>query len=358
MVELMNTYNLHQENVPEFIEHLRKSGTVYAPHAKGETSFVFQEVENAKDVILNYTRTLHSIKKYFLPSKEQLLQFSLRDQTFKGIELDDSSRIFVGVHSYDLQAVLKLDYNFSQGNPEQNYLKRRENCGFIGVSYEPDEFHFSQSVGIAMDEKDGFDIYLKRHSKGYLLDVITDHGNKMIKGFTALEPSQLDEDIAYSFKNKLKFNYNRIPEVFDHTWNSSVWRKVSERCVGCGTCNLVCPTCFCFDVEDDLELSLEGGVRERVWDGCMLESFAAVAGGENFRESLADRQRHRIYRKFKYITDITGEPWCVGCGRCAAYCTAGISIVEIVNDLCEEYEREHLIRPVEQPGIVAEGRLL
>ena len=358
MVELMNTYNLRQENVQQFIEHLRKNSTVYAPHTKGETSFVFQKVEHAQDVILDYNRTLHSIKKYFLPSKEKLLQFSLPDQTFQEIELDNSPRIFIGVHSYDLQAVLKLDYNFSQGNPEQNYLKRRENCGFIGVSYEPDKFHFSQSVGIAMDEKDGFDIYLKRHSKGYLLEVITDYGEKMIEGLTELESPQSNEDVPYLFKNKLKFNYNRIPEVFDHTWNSSAWGEVSERCVGCGTCNLVCPTCFCFDVEDELELSLEAGVRERSWDGCMLNGFAAVAGGENFRELLADRQRHRIYRKFKYITDITGEPWCVGCGRCTAYCTAGISIVEIVNSLCEEYDREHLTRPVEQPGMVAEGRLL
>ncbi len=83
----------------------------------------------------------------------------------------------------------------------------------------------------------------------------------------------------------------------------------------------------------------------------MLNTFAAVAGGENFRESLADRQRHRVYRKFKYITDITGDPWCVGCGRCTAYCTAGISIVEIVNDLCDEYEEKYLNRPGEQSGL-------
>ncbi|NOZ04423.1 MAG: hypothetical protein GXO92_07470, partial [FCB group bacterium] len=67
--------------------------------------------------------------------------------------------------------------------------------------------------------------------------------------------------------------------------------------------------------------------------------FAEVAGGENFRAALSARQRHRVYRKFKYITDVTGDPWCVGCGRCTAYCTADISIVEIVNRLCEEYEQ-------------------
>ena len=93
---------------------------------------------------------------------------------------------------------------------------------------------------------------------------------------------------------------------------------------------------------DNVDLKLTDGSRDRHWDGCLLSSFAAVAGGENFREKLASRQRHRIYRKFKYITDKTGDPWCVGCGRCTAYCTAGISIVEIVNKLSDEFEQTHL----------------
>jgi len=71
----------------------------------------------------------------------------------------------------------------------------------------------------------------------------------------------------------------------------------------------------------------------------MLRGFGQVAGGEVFREHLADRQRHRVYRKFKYISDETGEPWCVGCGRCTMNCTAGISIVNIVNRLVNEYDK-------------------
>jgi formate hydrogenlyase subunit 6/NADH:ubiquinone oxidoreductase subunit I len=113
---------------------------------------------------------------------------------------------------------------------------------------------------------------------------------------------------------------------------------VAEKCVGCGTCNLVCPTCYCFDVEDEVDVSLEGGSRHRHWDGCMLREFSAVAGGEVFRKNLAARQRHRVYRKFKYISDTTGEPWCVGCGRCTAFCTAGISIVNMVNRLVQEHD--------------------
>ena len=112
-----------------------------------------------------------------------------------------------------------------------------------------------------------------------------------------------------------------------------------EKCVGCGTCNIVCPTCYCFNVEEEVDISVTKGSRERHWDGCMLRKFSEVAGGEVFRESLASRQRHRVFRKFKYISDQTGQPWCIGCGRCTAYCTADISIVGIVNRLIGDHER-------------------
>jgi sulfhydrogenase subunit beta (sulfur reductase) len=339
---MKNTY-LRKSDVFEFVEHLKKFGKVFAPKNKGQSSFSFGEVEKRSEVILDYPRTLQSIKKYFFPSNEKILSFETIEQNFEKVKFDNSPKIFFGLHSYDMQALLKLDYNFSQGKPEMNYLSRRKNCSFIGVSFEPDEYHFTRSVGVSVEAYEGFDLFMNKNKTGYNINVITDRGRVLIEGFDKLEKVKSPENTQRQFKNNLKFNFNRIPEVFDHSWNSKIWDAVAQRCVGCSTCNLVCPTCYCFSVEDNLDISLETGIRERRWDGCTLESFAVVAGGENFRDSNAKRQRHRLFRKFKYITDITGTPWCVGCGRCTAYCTAGISIVDIVNELCEEYERNHLV---------------
>lgn len=351
----MKEYQLSTKQIQTFIVHLMKKGLVFAPRKKGDASFSFQKVEDPNKVILDYNRTLNSIKKYFLPPREQLLSYSKTDNSFKKGSIKEEKKIFLGVHSYDMQAVLKLDYNFTEGNPEENYLKRRKDSSFIGVSFVPDEFHFSQSVGVPAHETDGFDIYLEKNSSGYILKTITEKGEYLIKDFSSLNEALDVPSNHVQFKNKLKYNYNRLPEVFEQSWNADVWEEVAKKCVGCGTCNLVCPTCYCFDVEDSMDLTLQNGTRDRSWDSCMLNSFAAVAGGENFRKSLADRQRHRIFRKFKYITYLTGEPWCVGCGRCTAYCTAGISIVEIVNQLCDEYEQKYLNRLVEQPGLNLEG---
>jgi NAD(P)H-flavin reductase len=88
---------------------------------------------------------------------------------------------------------------------------------------------------------------------------------------------------------------------------------------------MVCPTCFCFDVKDEVALNLKEGERLRFWDGCMLVDFAKVATGENFRHDRASRFRHRIFRKGKYVIERYGRVGCVGCGRCAIACLAGIA---------------------------------
>ncbi len=348
----MNMFKLKQKNISDFIVHLQNSGDVIAPHAKGENSFSFSKVTDPDAVVLDYNRTLQSVRKYFLPPTEQLLSYSTVSNQFDKTKIKARHQVFLGVHSYDMHAVLKLDYNFTQGSPEMNYLSRRKNSYFIGVSFTPDEYHFSRSVGIPVEDFEGFDLFLRKNDTDYILIVLTDKGEELINGFDMDKKNNPVTNPSPEFPTQIKINYNQLPIMFEKSWDSPVWDALSDKCVGCGTCNLVCPTCYCFNVEDTLDLSLKKGTRDRHWDGCTLNSFAAVAGGENFREKLGERQRHRLYRKFKYISDITGEPWCVGCGRCIASCTAGISIVETVNQLKSEYEQNHLMKPASQSGWV------
>ncbi|MCX5636268.1 MAG: 4Fe-4S dicluster domain-containing protein, partial [Planctomycetota bacterium] len=107
---------------------------------------------------------------------------------------------------------------------------------------------------------------------------------------------------------------------------------------GCGSCNLVCPTCYCFNVQDDINWDMRTGNRQRVWDGCLLEGFTRVAGGHEFRKNRADRFRHRLYRKGKYVPDkIGGEIACVGCGRCIDACLPDIANpVSVYNRLVDD----------------------
>ena len=138
-------------------------------------------------------------------------------------------------------------------------------------------------------------------------------------------------------KRGLRFPWQEVPSVLDHSWNSGLWRERSEMCLACGSCNVVCPTCYCFDVREEMDLSMKQGTRFRTWDACMLPGFASIAGGHNFRAKSLERYRHRYYRKGKYIHDMVGELGCVGCGRCVRACTARIANpMEVYNALWEE----------------------
>lgn len=334
----MVQFYLEGERITEFVAHLMNRKPVYAPHRKGRKSFSFERTENAADVVLDYPRTMHSVKKFFLPPREELLTFDLTKNDFETSEIPTCEAIFLGVHSYDLAAVGRLDYNFTVGNPERNYLTRRQDAIFIGVSFEPDKYHFSGSVGIRPDDNTGCDIFLTRLFDGYVLEVITPTGHELMEGLD-LPAHEAGKPATGHFHQHIFVPQAKLSEIMESSYDNPIWEETAEKCVGCGTCNLVCPTCYCFDVEENVDITVTKGNRERFWDGCMLRKFSEVAGGEVFRESLAARQRHRIFRKFKYISDQTGQPWCVGCGRCTAYCTAGISIVAIVNRLIGEYER-------------------
>lgn len=334
----MVQFFLESERVAELVAHLMGQKPVFAPHRKGRKSFSFERVVDPSDVVLDYPRALHSVRKFFLPPREKLMTFDLTENDFSATEVEPLNAIFLGVHSYDLAAVHRLDYNLSKGHPEKNYITRRQGAVFVGVSFEPDEYHFCGSVGIDPQDTTGFDVFLTKCLDGYVVDAVTETGEKLLAGLD-LPVHEAGKPARGHFQQHIYVPQAKLGEVMARSYDNPVWDEAAARCVSCGTCNLVCPTCYCFNVEDHVNVQATGGSRDRRWDGCMMRDFSEVAGGEVFREEVADRQRHRIFRKFKYISDETGQPWCVGCGRCVEHCTAGISIVNIVNRLIGDYEK-------------------
>ncbi len=330
---------LASDRIEAFVAHLMRKKTVYAPQRSGKHSVALGKVADPAAVILDYARTMQSVKKFFLPPRDELLTFDLTNHSYEAAEVKPLDAVFLGIHSYDRAAIDRLDYNFSQGHAEKNYLTRRQGVIWVGVSFEPDEFHFSGSVGIRPQDTAGFDVFLTRTRDGYLVDILTDEGRELMDGFE-LPAADGPRPPEGHFHQHIFLPQAKLNEVMAASYDNPIWAETAEKCVGCGSCNIVCPTCYCFNVEENVDITVTGGNRERIWDGCMLREFTEVAGGEVFRGGLAERQRHRVMRKFKYLSDKTGHPWCVGCGRCTAYCTAGISIVSIVNRCISDYEKQ------------------
>jgi len=318
---------------------------VYGVQAQGDR-FSFAELERAEDLRLDYDVTILPPKKYFQPPREILLKFSRDDARYE-TTLDTEPFVLLGVHPYDMVAISQMDMVFSKDHRDEHYLARREGATVVVSDVQtPSEHVFAGCVGTATTDK-GFDVLLTKVEDGYVVEARTDKGEALVslaEGAADADDAGLkareaiwDANKKQLRKHELKVDPAELPALLERSYDHPVWEEKAKLCYSCGSCNLVCPTCYCFDVQEDVNWDLKCGERCRSWDGCLLADFAAVAGGHNFRRHRADRYRHRYYRKGKYVPDMIGEISCVGCGRCIAACTAKIANpVEVYNRLLEE----------------------
>jgi ferredoxin len=126
---------------------------------------------------------------------------------------------------------------------------------------------------------------------------------------------------------------SEVAEKLDGMFEHPIWYESARKCIGCGTCTYLCPTCHCFDMQD--ESTLSKGARIRVWDSCMYPEYTHHASGHNPRPARMNRVRNRVYHKFNYFPKNAEEFGCTGCGRCIEYCSANIDIIEIINKIGE-----------------------
>ena len=342
MNQQIRYYSLSTQDRDVFVEGLMKAKTVVAPVAK-DRQFVFAKVTDPSQIRWEYTSTILPPKKFLFPPKEDLVRFQLAENTVQVepvIKAEDM--VLLGVHSCDIHAIKQLDWIFRDEHDDPNYRERRLHCLIVGIDCRPDEFCLCDSVG-TQEVHDGFDLFLHQTSRGYLVEIGTEGGRAILLDvLPTAEPSKRQRYSAEHEQcpNRLNVDVNSLPLLLSMVYDSPVWDKWGDRCFSCGSCIMVCPTCYCFDVLDRMNLTLTGGTRTRQWDGCLLDDFAKVAGGENFRSQRAARIRHHYYRKFKYLMQKYGQSHCVGCGRCSRACTAKIYRHLVINDLVEQAEKD------------------
>jgi formate hydrogenlyase subunit 6/NADH:ubiquinone oxidoreductase subunit I len=309
----------------------------------------FQVITDPQDLQLLYKTTILPPKKFLLPVEETLFTFdktAAGEEQVKMAEPDPPTVIF-GVHTCDLHAIHLLDTVFSSGHADPNYVRRRQNTLIISIEcLQPcDEHSFCKSMG-TLTADEGYDMHMLDLGEAYAVDVHTEKGEALLNYIDSLPATQADMELINKvlsekwqyFPYRLNFDISDLPSLMDMSMKSRLWKELGERCLACAACTNVCPTCFCFDVKDEVDLELESGRRVRSWDSCQLDAFATVAGGHNFRQSKTLRQRHRFMRKGKYILAAHGHLGCVGCGRCARACLVDITPVSVFNELYRRRE--------------------
>ncbi len=304
------------------------------------------------EALFGYAVGPHSWKKLLHPPELRLWKAS-KNQNGKGFriipedEQEEAPKFaFIAVRSCELNAIAIQDRVFTEGTfVDSTYLNRRDgvftvavNCGESGGTC------FCQSMNSGPKATSGFDLALTevlengRHE--FIVEIGTDSGGAMLDAVPYRIASAEDQDTAERIVASTARQMGRtmdttdIQDLFYRNYENPLWDEVASRCLTCGNCTMVCPTCFCTTIEDVTDLTGEHAERWRKWDSCFTMDFSYIHGG-SVRSTTKARFRQWMTHKLATWFDQFGTSGCVGCGRCITWCPVAIDITEEVATLRE-----------------------
>lgn len=305
---------------------------------EGKPLYAFEPVTDFKDLSLDYTTTTRPAKRYFLPSHETLCTFKVHENGWeKSVDFNiHEPNVFFGLHACDINALNKLDKVLMESNfPTPYYAAKRRNMFIIGIECMPQPFCFCRSMGTD-SAYHGFDMFLTDLGDRYFVEVQSAAAFNFLSKINTREPKEKDHARyveVIEAKNSMftaHVDTTDLAKILDMEFQSDVWKYWGDKCLSCGTCASVCPTCYCYGVEESVDLDLNGAKKVKHLYSCNLIDFAEVAGGHNFRPESHDRLKYRYYHKHRGFVEEFEESLCVGCGRCSEACLARITVPEVI----------------------------
>ncbi len=338
----METRLLKKDGLGDALRRLAAAKRVLGPVKDGD-NVVFGPVTGSQGPLLGFANTRNAPKNALFPHTETLVRYT---RTPKGVEAvgegDEPAETVLLVRPCDAQSFLLLDRVFDQpGCRDPYYVGHRERATVVALAcpQPPYAACFCTSVGgePVPGAPEGVDVLVTDLGEEVLAEFLTEKGAALLSFFegpaagaeAAARKEQVREAARAAIRSQVPAS--EVKPILQKNFEHPFWAGLHGKCLACGTCTYLCPTCHCFDISD--EVKGDDGVRLRSWDSCMFPLFTKEASGHNPRSSQKERWRQRVMHKFRYIPENFDLIGCVGCGRCVLNCPVNLDIRKIVQDV-------------------------
>lgn len=325
-------YYLSKTQMDEALHILSQTYRIFAPCLMGQY-IRYGEIHSLSQIVYD-RKSDFSAKEVFYPIVQTLMYFT--DNECRESELDDERDILIFARACDINAIRRLDTIFLENGNQADmfYQRRRKKVACVLMECTQSfETCFCVSMGSNIAHEYSAAV-------GFLED-----GVKVLVRDRRLEgafckAALCDYTPAFVMENQKKVHVPQIDDrcLLKDIFQLEYWRSFDDRCISCGGCNTVCPTCSCFDSTDIIynETSREGE-RRRIWSSCMLDDFTVMAGGHSVRSLPGDRMRFKTMHKiYDFKARFGRENMCVGCGRCDLRCPKQIHFSETIDTLAAQ----------------------
>ncbi len=336
---------LKKDRLGEWAAKIGARAEVFAP-AFADDVWNFTQVELGAEIAFDHGNTVRPAKGFVFPQREVLYRF--RQESGQAPQLTetlpaDAPAVVFGVRPCDGRAMVRNDKVFTCGFSDPYYQARRDKVVFIGLACAapPSPNCFCLSVGGSPHAEDGLDILMTELDGRYHVKALTAKG-KEIAGVApelfekagAADQGEVEKvhAAARGYPQRSIAAREKVAEGLKRNFDSPEWDTLAQACIGCGACTYLCPSCHCFDINDEItSQSPLAGERVRTWDNCQFPEFTMHTSGHNPRNTTGARLRQRICHKLLYFVENHNIQQCTGCGRCISHCPVGIDIVRVAN---------------------------
>jgi sulfhydrogenase subunit beta (sulfur reductase) len=300
--------------------------------------------ESDEDLFFEYVVGPDSAKSYFFPARQELFALDMESDRFvlHQSRVQTPKLALFGLRPCDLAAIRVQDRVFAGREPagqtqceaELYYRRVRAQSMLIAINCtRPGGTCFCYSMGTGPKAVEGFDVAMTELRSGFVMEAGSETGRSLLRELPVRDPSLAELELA-DLKMELASEHmgrmldtRGIVELLDRNIQHVQWDEVAARCLSCGNCTMVCPTCFCSTVSDSSDLPVRRAMRTRHWESCFTHQFSYTTTGPH-RHTIRGRYRHWMRHKLGTWWEQFGSSGCVGCGRCITWCPVGIDLTE------------------------------